>query len=515
VAFDDPILPGFRSLGTFRLTAFERATMAVLTAGTLLTLTTFEVTGFANGTFWFTMTVLAGLLLVPVMIGIANGRMDIFEPIFIVNAAYFLYLVWGPSVDWLAGLHSLYGTDIVSTIGPATMHAAVSVAAMLVGYYVRFGGDAEHKAKPPAPVPTNLVDTFVDPPRDRAAMKYTAGLAVGAIICLCLTFNLTGWNWTRLLTLGQYGEAITHLWLIEQNPFLNYLLFTIEWFMPALMIAVAFHKPRPRTRALIAFGFLLTFIAYTTLGFRYRILLLMVAPITYMYLLRRKRPGLGTLLFAGAALVLIIGGIAGTRRATRVGDEIEREMLQVDESRSRFANDLRIYPPYYALIQVFPTDHDFMWGTSYIYVFLSPIPRQLWAGKPDAPVVTVLRAVFGSRGVQQGLAYPNIGEMYVNFGLPGEILGMALFGFLLRKLWTFVRRNAHDRWALIWYALWFPFLVQVVSRGYFVQIAQEFAFIFLPVLVGRRFFGPASGLRQARARSAERLPRYSVGIPGR
>ena len=506
--------PGYKSLGTFQLTAFERTTLSAVVAITLLTLGLFQILGFANGNFWFKMFALSALLLTPVILGITQGHMDILEPIFLVNAAYFLYFVWGPSVDWISQLHVIFGTDIVATIDNGTRHTTIAVASMLIGYYMRFGGAAP--AKRPAPAgDAPLKDFYVDPPRDAAAVRYAVIVTVAGIVCLGLTFSLTGWNWTRLLTLGQFGADVNNTWLIEQNPFLNYLYLTMEWFLPALMIMIAFHKPRTRNRVLLLIGFVIIFTIYMTIGFRYRILLLMLAPVTYLYMLRRRRPGLGGLLIAGFVTVLMIGLIGGTRSATRTGRDIDTDVFEVAQSGSRFANDLRIYPPYYTLLQAFPTDHDYLWGSSYLYVFLSPIPRALWPGKPDAPVRVVLRTAFGERAVQQGLAYPNLGEFYVNFGLPGEILGMALFGYLLRRLWSYVRRNAHDRWALIWYALWLPFLVQVVSRGYFVQIAQEFAFIFLPILLGRRLFGPAAGVRAIRARAAERLPGHRVGIAGR
>jgi hypothetical protein len=118
--------------------------------------------------------------------------------------------------------------------------------------------------------------------------------------------------------------------------------------------------------------------------------------------------------------------------------------------------------------------------------------------------------------VQQGLAYPNLGEFYVNFGLVGEIGGMFLFGYLLRRAWMFLQRNPHDPWALIIYSMTLPFLVQVVSRGYFVQIAQEFVFIFGPVLIGRRLFGERAVRRRREQVGVLRRPfALTTEIPSR
>jgi oligosaccharide repeat unit polymerase len=495
-----------RSIGTFQLRLTERWSMITFIGLVLLTFTAFEMWGFAGGEFWFLMFILSALVFVPVILGITQGQMDIFEPIFLVCAAYFLYFVWAPTYDWIRGNFSPFGIDIVSGIWRGTMHAIVGVASMLVGYYVNFGG--EKRRNPMAdskstyrPTPEHPVDLR----RASEANKYAIGLIIGAIVCLGLTFKLTGWNWSRLLTFGQLGDEKLNIWLIEQNPFLNYLHSTMEWFLPAFLVLMVFRRPSPRSRFFLSIAFLAVFAIYTTLGFRYRVLLLMMAPVVYWYMTKRKRPGVMGIVVAAVVTILMVSIIGGTRGATRAGGDIERQDIALAQSGNNFTQDLRIYPPFYRMLDVYPIDYDYIWGSSYLYVFISPIPRALWPGKPDAPVRNVLRVILGERAVTAGLAYPNLGEFYVNFGLVGEILGMFLFGFILRRIWMFLQRNAHDPWALILYSMTLPFLVQVVSRGYFVQIAQEIAFIFGPIVLGRYFLGE---------RAPQSRPKW-IGAPAR
>lgn len=496
---------GGRSLGTFQLGLIERWVMISLVALVLITFTLFEMWGFGGGDFWFLMFILSALVFFPVILGCIQGQMDLFEPIFLVCAAYFLYFVWAPTNDFLKANYTVFGIDILPGLARGTLHAAVGVASMLVGYYVMFG-DARSRSR--------TVTTFeatpenpVDLRNSSAATKYAIGLILTAIVCLGLTFKLTGWNWSRLLSFGQYGDEVLGIWLIEQNPFLNYLHSTLEWFLPAFLVLFVFRRrPTARSRVFLMIGFFAIFAIYTTLGFRYRVLLLMMAPVLYTYLVKRKRPGIVGIAVAGLVTVLMVGIIGGTRNSTRRGAEIDREDLEISQTTSGFAGDLRLYPPFYRMLDVFPTDYDYIWGTSYLYVFISPIPRVLWPGKPDAPVRSVLRIIVGERAVQQGLAYPNLGEFYVNFGLVGEIIGMFLFGYLLRRVWMFLQRNPHDPWALIIYSMVLPFLVQVVSRGYFVQIAQEFVFIFGPALLGRRILGERAVQRRRQQIGARPRP---------
>jgi oligosaccharide repeat unit polymerase len=242
----------------------------------------------------------------------------------------------------------------------------------------------------------------------------------------------------------------------------------------------------------------------------------MMAPVVYYYMTRRKRPGIVGISVAAIVTILMVTIIGGTRGATRSGGDISQQDIAVAQSGNNFTNDLRIYPPFYRMLDVFPTDYDYIWGTSYLYVFISPIPRALWAEKPDAPVRSVLRVIVGENAVTQGLAYPNLGEFYVNFGVVGEIIGMFIFGFLLRRAWQFIQRNAHDPWALMLYTMLLPFLVQIVSRGYFVQIAQEFVFIFGPIVLGRYLFGERiRAPRVLRVGAASRQLGFSQEIPSR
>jgi hypothetical protein len=93
-------------------------------------------------------------------------------------------------------------------------------------------------------------------------------------------------------------------------------------------------------------------------------------------------------------------------------------------------------------------------------------------------------AVLGEDAVTAGVAYPNIGEFYVNFGVPGIMGGMWLFGVVMRAMYEYLKRHEQSDWARITYATALPFLVQVVSRGYFVAIVQEAFFLLIPLVVG-------------------------------
>lgn len=121
-------------------------------------------------------------------------------------------------------------------------------------------------------------------------------------------------------------------------------------------------------------------------------------------------------------------------------------------------------------------------GSSYIYLLVQPIPRQLWTGKPEPP----LRDFIGQfSAVDEGRAFPVWGEMYSNFGYLGVALGMFFLGLLSA---AFVRAWLTKRVLSpgldVVGALILPLIIQIVSRGYFVAaVHNTLAAIGVPLLL--------------------------------
>jgi oligosaccharide repeat unit polymerase len=260
------------------------------------------------------------------------------------------------------------------------------------------------------------------------------------------------------------------------------------------MLLYAFAR---RGRRWLVLAFVSLFVVYTTIGFRFRVVILVLAPAVYYYLKLRTRPGIFRIATGALAFALLIGGIGLLRSSFRAGERVDVQRVSLEATQANFVNDLDIYQPYLAMIDVFPKEHDYLWGSSYAYLLVHPVPRSLWPGKPEAPVRTIVRLILGPEAETAGVAYPNVGELYANFGVVGLVGGMWLFGILLRVMYEYLRRHESNDWARIGYAIALPFLVQIISRGYFVQIFQEAFFIFSPLGFGMWLCGRMARRKRA------------------
>lgn len=84
-------------------------------------------------------------------------------------------------------------------------------------------------------------------------------------------------------------------------------------------------------------------------------------------------------------------------------------------------------------------------------IFILLIPRALWEGKPF---------IYGARSALydinpdfffSGYAVGLHGQFYADFGLPGVIIGFAVFGALIRVVYNIFRKNSHNIGVVILY----------------------------------------------------------------
>lgn len=86
-------------------------------------------------------------------------------------------------------------------------------------------------------------------------------------------------------------------------------------------------------------------------------------------------------------------------------------------------------------------DSRYLHGKTYSYVFAIFIPRAFWSSKPEIGLGPYIKSeIFNGREVDKN-GWPSgmIGEAYLNFGLMGVFLGMALYGWLASLVYNTFR----------------------------------------------------------------------------
>lgn len=148
------------------------------------------------------------------------------------------------------------------------------------------------------------------------------------------------------------------------------------------------------------------------------------------------------------------------------------------------------------IMDAIPERLDYQYGSTMLAWVTAPIPRAIWADKPDVTLgQTVAQDVFGRPPRASGGIPPNVvSELYWNFGVVGVVAGMFLFGYLLRSLYaTFRPHLGTSRGALMLYlftVIPFAHLTSTggVSQGIVesLKVSLPAVFVLLFVLARRR-----------------------------
>ncbi len=85
------------------------------------------------------------------------------------------------------------------------------------------------------------------------------------------------------------------------------------------------------------------------------------------------------------------------------------------------------------ILEIVPSQHDYLYGLSYYRLLFVPIPRSIWPEKPYNSQRIVAQWLEEDAVSVQTSPVGVIGDLYVNFGMWG-ILGMALFGMVFGRV---------------------------------------------------------------------------------
>jgi len=169
---------------------------------------------------------------------------------------------------------------------------------------------------------------------------------------------------------------------------------------------------------------------------------------------------LATLTFIGLILTGIIWQTAFRTLplSDALADLVQGGLALSGPSLAERGGDMLIYLD--RILEEFGTVTPFWWGSSYIAPFLLLIPREVWPGKP-----------VGVAAYLNNAGPTIIGEWYANFGWIGIFLGMALFGYMLRRWYIFFLAYRRSDLAIMMYAMSYGVLIYQV-RGDFNTVTS-------------------------------------------
>jgi hypothetical protein len=139
------------------------------------------------------------------------------------------------------------------------------------------------------------------------------------------------------------------------------------------------------------------------------------------------------------------------------------------------------------IVDYVPEKAGYLRGSTYAKFFFWPIPRTWWPEKPESISRVVVRHFYPEIYVKGVSMSPTIvGEAYFNFGVPGILVVMTLFGIICQSLYTFLKKNGKNLAAIALYASIAPFIFESF-RGYFFECTMTYLFIGLSVFIAFYF----------------------------
>ncbi len=379
------------------------------------------------------------------------------SPVSFVFLLYLMYFLVSPVFDIVSKTTSMAGISLLPYYPFTQIVFLLGFIAFLIAYNYKI---------------TNVIPI---------APKITSrSLIINAI--LWETVGLAGYFvWTRQLgipffVINPFNLSNFYLTLGESSKKApGYLALSLLFLIPSSLMFLEL-KLRKIMCNFPFLVFLVNSLIFFTRGVRYMILIFGGSMI--MYYLKRTGKKLKTyqilaILFISIVIFSIIAYLRGSPSLSSIS-------INTDFMFSLLTSSFSLFKPMAALVRYIPKYHPFLLGESFYYVFLMPIPRIIWPQKPYPEFLEILWKITGGRFF--GYAVPNIGEYYANFGIPGVIVFMSLLGVIFRIVFNTYKRYKSNEFVLMSYAIFFFYIFQIISRGYFPQVFVQGIYLFIPLI---------------------------------
>ncbi len=288
----------------------------------------------------------------------------------------------------------------------------------------------------------------------------------------------TGGNVARLIN-PLDAEAVTE----TGGAISNYLTLSLNFLIPGIAILFVYYLRTKRGFLWVTITFLVTTGIFVTLGFRYRIVLLLGAMAITYYLYSHRRPNL-IISFAFFGLFIVAMGIISITRI--YGRGIDTTRLEETKNQSYFEsglNESRIFQTSGAVIALVPDKIPYVGFQPIISTVLFPIPKAIYKEKNSAQyLLSTLDAIYG-KITSIGSAFMSYAEYYLAFGWLGIVIGGGLIGHFFKRLWTWYLCDPQNPLYITTYAVTVSFLYVIISRGYLPQVTMLFFFSAFPMFV--------------------------------
>ena len=406
------------------------------------------------------------------LITIIKNPFNFFDSIHLYTAFYLLIFFVTPLVLINLGQTTCFGVYIMGSAKKTTFIVAIG----LVSYYIGYSTSKPSinlQLRPQTPKTTDRRRILI--------ISYFYFLAVSLLNIYVLLS--AGKSVSYILTLGggtyEKQEGLTS----GMRFIINFCYTTI---VPWLVIC--FYSRLKIIKIVISYLIFAIFFAY---GWRFITYIMAISFFIVYFRFYNKTPKVTHIasLFVGLLLFSVVLG--SVRSNIRRGEKANFDGFSIQNIGFTLESNFNIYQSFYAIVDNYPQNYNHTYGqATLVYPVIMWIPRFIWPEKPlgkDYPISQATINSINSFAIEDaGFATPNIGEYYLDFGIPGVIIFFFVIGYASKyMLWFYYSDSFFD---LIIYAVFCGFLIQFINRGYIAQSLTLSVFLFGPLLLYRKYY---------------------------
>lgn len=390
-------------------------------------------------------------------------NVKLMEPITIITIIYLMFFSIAPLIDLFNDNMYFFDHNVIGGTIKATVIFILGYSSFYLGYVTKkIKNNTTNKP---------LVFKYKD-----FILRTNALLWIFCLLSSFLYLSSFGQNIAYILSFGLIGSVSAN------NHVLNVPVSFLSIFTYAMVVPWLYLVLNAKNKLIKIIITLMTLSIYFVLGFRFILLIMIVAPLIFIYLNKKINFSITKIIF----LLVILSGLFGLmgyiRGDLRRGNDVNFKNFSINDIWYAVGSNFEIYKAFYRMVEVIPDTVNYTYGKQISYTLVYIIPRAVWPNKPDTPLREVLGNVLGDYAVKAGTAWPNIGEYYSEFGLIGVVLIFYLLGRLAKistKLIYSDSANIHTKLA---YSILYPTFVQLIIRGYTPTNFWLLFSFFVPIL---------------------------------
>lgn len=398
---------------------------------------------------------------------------DIISPLHLISFIYMFIFFITPILLISNGDTTCYGTDIMNGCKKATNIFLIGYVSFVFAYCLNNSMNRKTKKISRNDIQLEQKDIIL------------ASIIIWSIgfIASLLYLGSLGKSPMYILTFGLKGEVSASIYDASNMRF-----FISVSYMMVIPTIVLFNKLKSFPLKCIIV--LMTVSAYYVNGYRFIVLIVLVGCLIISHRSAEKNISIRTMIITMGILIIVVSFMGVTRNDVRLGKKVDTSSFGMNSIIYSLKSNFDIYKPFYGLVNKYPSQYNYTVGGSMLKDTLSMwIPRAIWKNKPTSMEQTEVIALMNSVGDYAikgaAMAWPNIAEFYMEFGLISVIVCMYAFGYVAKKSIEWYKSDDYKK--IIKYSVLLPTFLQLIIRGYTPSNVTMLVFLFLPI-IGYRIY---------------------------